>query len=362
MVASALSATIPFAARADEAAVQREAQARFEEGIARVKAENFEAARVSFTQAYAVLHKPTILWNLALAEEKSGHPLEALGHFKEFARAATVVEDRANAEKHIGGLMGQTGHVDVAAPAGTQVIVDGAIVGIAPLSEPLDVLPGRHHVEAHTPQGPREADVQVAVGQTIRVSTAPPSPDPVRSPEAPAPRAAAASVGDTSPVRITAKPIQLTGDTGRVQGHGSSNGAALTVGAVGAVALISVGLGVYFGLQSQNDKSTSDDFLRQHGSAYCFQMTTDNAATCAQWNDAKQAQDRAATWSNVFYIAGGALAAAGVAIWFLWPKESTSAVAGVPQVFRSSLRFVRACGLVPIVVPEGAGLGAGGTF
>ena len=32
-------------------------------------------ARVSFTQAYAVIHKPYILWNLALAEDKSGHRL-----------------------------------------------------------------------------------------------------------------------------------------------------------------------------------------------------------------------------------------------------------------------------------------------
>ena len=52
-------------------AAEREAQARFEEGLARVKANNFEGARMSFTQAYAVLRKPAILWNLALSEDSS---------------------------------------------------------------------------------------------------------------------------------------------------------------------------------------------------------------------------------------------------------------------------------------------------
>ncbi len=87
-LAAALALSLPRTARADDSVLEREAQARFEEGVARVKAGNIEGARVSFAQAYTVLHKPTILWNLALAEEKTGHLVEALGHFKELARGA----------------------------------------------------------------------------------------------------------------------------------------------------------------------------------------------------------------------------------------------------------------------------------
>src|SRR5580658_4422188 len=85
-------------ANADDKTV-REAQARFEEGLKRVKAGDFEAARMSFVQAYVVLHKPDILWNLALSEEKSARPLDALAHFKEFARQAPTDADRERAQK-----------------------------------------------------------------------------------------------------------------------------------------------------------------------------------------------------------------------------------------------------------------------
>src|ERR1700730_7424152 len=86
MLAGALAVAVPSVARADDPAAEREAQARFEEGIARVRAGSFEGARISFLQAHAVLHKPYILWNLALAEEKTGNVLDALGHFQPFVR------------------------------------------------------------------------------------------------------------------------------------------------------------------------------------------------------------------------------------------------------------------------------------
>jgi tetratricopeptide (TPR) repeat protein len=124
--------------------VTREARARFEEGLAYLKANNFEGARVSFAQSYAVLHRPSILWNLALAEEKSGHALEAIGHFKEYLRQFSREDESAAAKKHLDDLMAQTGHVEVAASAETQATVDGPPTGTAP----PDVAPGRRPVEA----------------------------------------------------------------------------------------------------------------------------------------------------------------------------------------------------------------------
>src|SRR5215469_2914549 len=96
-VAAILAAAVP--ARADDV-TSKEAQARFEEGLVRVKDGDFEGARVSFAQAYAVLKKADILWNLALAEQKSGHPVEAIGHFKQLQHDARTDADRVNAAKH----------------------------------------------------------------------------------------------------------------------------------------------------------------------------------------------------------------------------------------------------------------------
>src|ERR1700683_279511 len=99
----------------------RDAQARFVEGLDRVKAGDFEAARRSFAQAYAVLHKPDILWNLALSEQKSGHVLEALAHFRELQRDFAQGPDRVDAAKHLSELVAATGHVEVVAAPGGQV-------------------------------------------------------------------------------------------------------------------------------------------------------------------------------------------------------------------------------------------------
>src|ERR1700730_14420850 len=103
MLAGALAVAVPSVARADDPAAEREAQARFEEGIARVKTGNFEGARISFLQAHAVLHKPYILWNLALAEEKTGNVLDALGHFKQFVRLSPIEGKSSSAAADLGG-------------------------------------------------------------------------------------------------------------------------------------------------------------------------------------------------------------------------------------------------------------------
>ena len=66
----------PTIASAQDEGAKHDAQARFEEGMKRVRSGDFEGGRLAFIQAYAVLKNPDILWNLALSELKSSHPLE----------------------------------------------------------------------------------------------------------------------------------------------------------------------------------------------------------------------------------------------------------------------------------------------
>ncbi|MBV9945896.1 MAG: hypothetical protein JOZ69_03510, partial [Myxococcales bacterium] len=224
MVAAALA--VPSQAWAAEGAppspAEREAQVRFEEGLARVKASNFEGARMSFTQAHAVLRKPPILWNLALAEEKSGHPVEAVSHFRLFARLAASSEDRAGAEKHIAALAGQVGRLDVDAPAGAEIVVDGVPAGVAPWAQPLDVSPGHHRVEARGRQGAREAFANVAGGQLARVSFA--ASEPASSAGEPATGAAPAA-----PALVRPEENRSGGEPGLPAGQEPSMARVLTV-------------------------------------------------------------------------------------------------------------------------------------
>jgi hypothetical protein len=184
LVAAWLAASAGVAHAQSDVAV-RDAQARFEEGLERVKSGDFDAARLSFAQAYTVLRRPAILWNLALAEEKTGHAIDALGHFKQVVRDADATpSDREVAQRHAAGLMARTGHIAVEAPPGATLIVDGEPRDvIAPLAEPLDVTPGHHVIEAKLTQGSKSLEVDAAAGQTARVSflvvdSAPPQPSP----------------------------------------------------------------------------------------------------------------------------------------------------------------------------------------
>jgi hypothetical protein len=341
MLAGALAMLVPFVARAEGAAAEREAQARFVEGIGRVKAGNFEGARMSFAQAYAVLHKPTILWNLALAEEKTGHVLEALGHFKDFARGLQTGEDLANADKHINALMEQTARLDVTAPAGAQITVDGTLAGSAPLDDAVDVMPGRHHVEARTQLGAKETDVEISAGQLVRVNLAPMTEAAGPSPGPPATGLTTGNEG-----RVPRRSMALAPPAGGAPDlEGARNGPSppqiISVALVGTGAAVSVGLGAYFALQSQNDQSTARGLLSRLGNSHCAAPTTANSTDCAQWSDVVRSQGREATTATALYIAGGVLALGAVATWLLWPKEPV---------------------LVPTVGPAGAGLGATGRF
>lgn len=341
MLAGALAMLLPLAARAEGAAAEREAQARFVEGIARVKAGNFEGARMSFAQAYAVLPKPTILWNLALAEEKTGHVLDALGHFKEFARGLQTGDDLASADKHINTLMEQTARLDVTAPAGAQIIVDGIPAGTAPLDDAVDVMPGRHHVEARTAQGAKGADAEAAAGQLLHLSLVP-ATEPAR-PQAVAAPVAPSTANGVAAQRSTAVAMPPAESLSEHQGSrsGPPPEQVISVALVGTAAAVSVGLGAYFALQSQNDQNAAQRFRDQFKTMYCATITMANSGTCDQWSNLVRSQGREATMATAFYIAGGVLGLGAVATWFLWPKESA---------------------LVPTVGPAGAGLAARGRF
>jgi hypothetical protein len=315
ILAGTLAALAAVPARAADDKATRDAQARFVEGLARVKAGDFEAARLSFAQAYVVLHKPDILWNLALSEEKSGHVIEALGHFKELGRAGDPGEDRDKAKKHIEVLMAQTGHIEVVAPSGTKIDVDGAAAGVTPLTDPVDVMPGKHHVVA----GEKVADADVSAGQVAHVSflvsEAAPMPPPPVPPSAPVSTAPVATpVGEAPP-----KP--------------SSDSAArtITVIAAGTAAVTSGILGLIFELQA-HDNANQAAGLRQANGA----CTAASSLPCTQLKDAVDAQNRNATLSDVFYGAGAVLAAGAIATWFLWPRHPQASAIRVAPMLSST--------------------------
>jgi hypothetical protein len=311
----ASSVVAPLVHAADEGA-ERDAQARFEEGLARAKGGDFDAARISFTQAYAVLRRPRILWNLALSEEKTGHVLEALAHFKSVARDSSADEaDRAGAQTHVASLYGETAHIEVRAPAGAPVTIDsGPVVGTTPLADVLDVAAGRHVVEAHLPQGTSAIVVQPAAGEVVAANfLAPAASIAPATPLAGAPGPAAVPA---APRASTHAAPSIPADTG-----GSTEAPrVIVVAAVGGVAVAALVFGVYFGATSSSDANTAKGLRAQLHSDGCNAPMGAAIAMCSQLNDAVSSENRNAGLSTGMYVTAGALAAAGLVTWLVWPK------------------------------------------
>ena len=371
MVMVALSIAAPPDSRAADDPAVRDAQARFEEGLDRVKTGDYEAARISFAQAYAVLKRPAILWNLALTEEKTGRWVDALSHFERVARDANASSsDRDDAERHAKGLASKTGHIDVQAPAGATLRIDGdAVEGVAPFAEPLDVMPGHHQVDVRSVDTSQSWPVDVAAGQVTHltfdaVATAPPgagstpsrvdstAPAPVPSEPSEAPDASASAAPGTTAAAGLDAGVSPDGESVvPPEGLGSASPArVITVSLLGGAALVALGIGITLGLASQdnrNQAATERSQINQGhpGDTGCLDMSA--AAACRTLNDDVHAENRDAAGSNALYVTAGVLAVGGLAAWFLWPRSD-----GNPK----------AAWIAPAIGPTQAGIRVGGNL
>src|SRR5271165_636220 len=98
------------------------ARARFKEGVDFYDRGEFEQARASFLQAYALKKHPAVLLNLAWSCLKSGHALEAERYFKQFLAEGKESTDkqRADANDGVNQSRSKIGRIEAVAPTGTE--------------------------------------------------------------------------------------------------------------------------------------------------------------------------------------------------------------------------------------------------
>jgi hypothetical protein len=160
---------------------------------------------------------------------------------------------------------------------GAQVLIDGAVVGVAPLPGPWALPVGQHKIEVRPAgQAPLVETVQVAAGQEVRVALAP---------------AAARSDAEAGPVRTA---VVHTG-----AGFSLATAGYVTFG-VGAAAGITA---VLFGLGAQ---SKADD-------AAALDRTNPSNTRASQLALSDEAE-RSALWANVLGGVGVVAGLSGVAM------------------------------------------------
>jgi hypothetical protein len=316
----------------------KEAEARFKEGLKRHDAGDEEGARLSFLQAFSVLKRPNILFNLARAEQLTNHPVDAIGHYKLFVADNTVTGvDRETARKRIVELSAIVGHVLIDAPSGADLWIDGQMLPRkAPLGEPADVAGGMHTVQARLGEQTKTATVTCNPGQTV---TAKIEIEITGTPVVVVPMP---GEGGTAPVvpPVQEKPFHYETPTAKV--------VTVIVLGVGAVGLLAAGIGLEAASSSANNALTADHELIQKmgGNPNTFCTTSPNASPCADEASKASAHAGDANAGVGMFVGTGVLAAAAVVTWVVWPKTKVQDGA---RIF-------------PIVSPQMAGLGLTGSF
>jgi hypothetical protein len=307
-----------------------EARARFNEGITLADANDHEAARLKFNQAWALLKSPVILFNLARSEHLSGHEVEALEHYRLFnkmgADPKVTDQQRQRANENATELSRIVGQIVVEAPAGARVSIDGR--PIESIEDPIPVTPGKHEVEAIVDGKVRNVSVDCAAGVVAKarlIDTAPP-------PSAVPPPASATTMA-------TPKDEPKFWTTGRVVG----------ASAVG-VGLVGIGLGAVFHLGAAgagDDAETIRQGFPPPRDSACSKTPPDSQ--CQELQSKVDDQHSQEGLRTAFFIGGGAFVLGG-AVLFL--------VSG-PSKSESDRRATR---VVPTVSARHLGLTMSGSF
>jgi hypothetical protein len=277
------------------------ADARFHEGMAFVQAGQYEQARLSFQQAYAISKDPTTLWNLALAEMKTNRPVDAIRHFRAFKRDPKAnTTDLPTCDTLIHRLEAQTCRVNVTTTAGAEIKVDGERwADNAPTPGPIDVGDGVHTITVSLGEKSQSKDVTAQKGQEINI-TIDIAPTVVVLPPPPPHRE-----DHLEPPKTEEKKVVFPPPTG-----------AIILGGVGIVGL---GLGVGFALDSSSKRTSFDN-------ANCATVGSQNCA------DIRSSGTTASTIAYVGYIGGGALLAGGIVWWLVAPRTKLETVGVTPML------------------------------
>jgi hypothetical protein len=347
------------------------ARARFKEGVEFYDKGDFEQARLSFLQAYALKKHPAVLLNLAWSCLKSGHALEADRYFKQFLAEGKDITDkqRSDANDGLTQTRARLGRIEVAAAAGTEVTVDGERVGTAPLAEPVVVEIGAHTIKFKATDGTIDTQsITVMGGEKVvaRFKPAAPAPAAVGStpPPAtttPAPENAPPSAPPTKRAGPEAKEHAESNEAPKPSAGAEAEGKGIftpprnlvpvyILAGAAVVLYAGAGLMVYFRDQAQGK---ADDIksviINNHGSCIPQGTAAPFVAACDAWQtDISQANDDA-TWANVLLGFGIAATAGAVVYWFIADKRDETKVATQPTV-------------APILGPRMAGLSLSARF
>lgn len=327
------------------AALAEAARNTFLEGVRSYKKKRYQEALAAFLESYALSKSPTVLVNLGLTHLRLGNPAAAIRAFEQFlgeARGApaSVI---ARAEAGLVEAKSLVGHIAISAPEGAELSVDGAVVGHAPLKQPVDVAPGRHEVSMNTAGGTKTESIDVERGATLEIKLVPPR-SAVRAPPPP-PR-----TGDHEEARSPAwyAPPDVTAPT-------------YAAGAISVVSLTAAFVLSGIRVNAERNASTATEALVRanknpascnDGRALAADPTIGDV--CGTLRSAQNTLDQTRGPASITLWVGVGAAAASLGWFLLAPKSAQKSTGERPAAPSFAVG--------PLVAPGTTGIGASGSL
>jgi hypothetical protein len=284
------------------------------QGVEARKRQDDAAALELFSKAYEVKHSPRAAAQMGLAEVALGRWVDAEAHLEEALAAATdpwVKKNSKTLSDSLGQVKKEIGSLDILGPpAGTEIVIGGAVKGTLPLAKPLRVRAGDVRFELRAPGYDSETrTVHAVAGQLTRETV---ELTPARR-QAPVQPVAAAATG-TVPV-VT----EASGGAGEATGRGRQ---IVKWSAFGAA-----GLGLVTGVVATLIHQSKVSAFNNDANMGC----ADNNGQAVHMSDGSAAPEcqgdldayrSARTWQIVGFVAAGAFAATGLVLMLTEPRPS----------------------------------------
>jgi len=340
-LAPATFPTLVWAQAPADDATTASARARFKEGVDFYDKGDFEQARASFVQAYALKNHPAVLLNLAWSCVKSGHALEAEKYFKKFLAEGKDITDKQRADANDGLTQARSklGRIEIAAAAGTEVTIDGEKVGTAPLSDPVAVEAGAHTVkfkgtdggtdtQSVTVLGGEKATAKFGKGGAAAAATpttATPATEPTPEETKPAPE-------ETKPPETAHPPPGAESHGGSPLSPPATLWPAIVLGVAAVGGFVGAGVMVGFKGQAQNQANSTATQIVGHGGGggTCSAPIASNfQQACAAYTTDNNQVNQDATAGNLLVGVGVVATVGFIAYWLLADKGGSGNTAVV---------------------------------
>lgn len=269
-----------------------------------------------------------VLLNLGQAELGIGKYRDAAEHLSIgillISPADVSVKERAS--KNLDRAKKKVSTLTIVAPDGTEVTVNGKIIGTAPIATDVFVDPASTKVMGkHPTKGTGEMQFDVKAGEERKVElTLKTEPSSVTGapPAPPYSSSALDKPKTTTPAPITINPPPP------IEKKSGMETKTIVLIAGGVVTLAATGVAVVYGLKARSAKNDAESMLKdaesQFGSHRCSSPEAQGSGLCADIDTkSKDRTDAAAVYNVALPIAGAAALATGL-IYVFWPSTKTT--------------------------------------